>query len=100
MKKTITVEMAAGGYLGEEKFFATMKLPAEAYEIQDALQKLRITSNRTVNPWMEVCCCEILPELTDVRLDSPSIQEMNFLAQRLAQLPDNEAIVNSNTYRA
>ena len=92
MKKTITVEMAAGGYLGEEKFFATMKLPAEAYEIQDALQKLRITSNRTVNPWMEVCCCEILPELTDVRLDSPSIQEMNFLAQRLAQLPDNEAI--------
>ena len=92
MKKTITVEMAAGGYLGEEKFFATMKLPAEAYEIQDALQKLRITSNRTVNPWMEVCCCEILPELTDVRLDSPSMEEMNFLAQRLAQLPDNEAI--------
>ena len=92
MKKTITVEMAAGGYLGEEKFFATMKLPAEAYEIQDALQKLRITSNRTVNPWMEVCCCEILPELTDVRLDSPSMEEMNFLAQRLAQLSDSEAI--------
>ena len=92
MKKTITVEMAAGGYLGEEKFFATLKLPAQPYEIQDVLQKLRITTNRTANPWMEVCCCEILPELTDVRLDSPSIQEMNFLAQRLAQLPDSEAI--------
>lgn len=92
MKKTITVEMAAGGYLGEEKYFAVLELPAEAYEIQDALQKLRLTSNRMSNPWMEVCCCEILPELTDVRLDSPSIQEMNFLAQRLAQLPDNEAI--------
>ena len=92
MKKTITVEMAAGGYLGEEKFFATLKLPAHHYEIQDILQKLRITTNRTANPWMEVCCCEILPELTDVRLDSPSIQEMNFLAQRLAQLPDSEAI--------
>lgn len=92
MKKTITVEMAAGGYLGEEKFFATLKLPAQLYEIQDVLQKLRITTNRTANPWMEVCCCEILPELTDVRLDSPSIQEMNFLAQRLAQLPDSEAI--------
>lgn len=92
MKKRITVEMAAGGYLGEEKFFAVLKLPAQSYEIQDALQKLRITSNRDTNPWMEVCCCEILPELTDVRLDSPSIQEMNFLAQRLAQLPDSEAI--------
>ena len=92
MKKTITVEMAAGGYLGEETFFATLKLPAKNYEIQDALQKLRITSSRRLNPRMEVCCCEILPELTDVRLDSPSIQEMNFLAQRLAQLPDSEAI--------
>ena len=50
MKKTITVEMAAGGYLGEEKFFATLKLPAQPYEIQDALQKLRITTSRTANP--------------------------------------------------
>ena len=92
MKKTITVEMAAGGYLGEEMFFATLKLPAQSYEIQDALQKLRLTSSRDANPRMEVCCCEILPELTDMRLDSPSVQEMNFLAQRLAQLSDSEAI--------
>lgn len=92
MKKTITVEMAAGGYLGEEMFFATLKLPAQSYEIQDAFQKLRLTSSRDANPRMEVCCCEILPELTDVRLDSPSVQEMNFLAQRLAQLSDSEVI--------
>lgn len=92
MKKTIIVEMAAGGYLGEEKFFATLKLPAQPYEIQDALQKLRITSNRTVNPRMEVCCCEILPELSDIRLDSPSMEEMNYLAQRLGQLSDSEAV--------
>ena len=92
MKKTITVEMAAGGYLGEEMFFATLKLPAQSYEIQDALQKLRLTSSRDANPRMEVCCCEILPKLTDMRLDSPSVQEMNFLAQRLAQLSDSEAI--------
>ena len=92
MKKTITVEMAAGGYLADEKFYAELVLPAKAYEIQDALQKLRITSNRDTNPRLEVCCCEILPELTDVRLDTPSVQEMNFLAQRLAQLSDSEAI--------
>lgn len=92
MKKTMTIEMAAGGYLGDEKFFAMLELPAQPHEIQDALQKLRITSNRTVSPRMEVCCCEILPELSDVRLDSPSIAEMNFLAQRLGQLSDSEAI--------
>lgn len=92
MKKTMTIEMAAGGYLGDEKFFAMLELPAQPHEIQDALQKLRITANRTASPRMEVCSCEILPELTDVRLDSPSIAEINFLAQRLAQLSDSEAI--------
>lgn len=92
MKKTITVEMAAGGYHGEEKFFATLKLPAQSYEIQDACHKLRITQNRDTNLRMEVCSCEILPELTDTLLDSPSMEEMNFLAQRLGQLSDSEAI--------
>lgn len=92
MKKTIIVEMAAGGYLGEEKFFATLKLPAQSHEIQDACHKLRITQNRDTNLRMEVCSCEILPELTDTLLDSPSMEEMNFLAQRLGQLSDSEAI--------
>lgn len=92
MKKTMTIEMAAGGYIGEEKYFATLKLPAKPHEIQDACHKLRITQNRDTNLRMEVCSCEILPELTDILLDSPSMEEMNFLAQRLAQLSDSEAI--------
>ena len=92
MKKTMTIEMAAGGYIGEEKYFATLELPAKPHEIQDACHKLRITQNRDTNLRMEVCSCEILPELTDVRLDSPSMEEMNFLAQRLTQLSDSEAI--------
>lgn len=92
MKKTMTIEMAAGGYIGEEKYFATLELPAKLHEIQDACHKLRITQNRDTNLRMEVCSCEILPELTDILLDSPSMEEMNFLAQRLAQLSDSEAI--------
>lgn len=92
MKKTMTIEMAAGGYIGEEEYFATLELSAKPHEIQDACHKLRITQNRDSNLRMEVCSCEILPELTDVRLDSPSMEEMNFLAQRLGQLSDEEAI--------
>ena len=91
-KKTMTIEMAAGGYIGEEKYFATLELPAKPHEIQDACHKLRITQNRDSNLRMEVCSCEILPELTDILLDSPSMEEMNFLAQRLTQLSDSEAI--------
>lgn len=92
MKKTMTIEMAAGGYIGEEKYFATLELPAKPHEIQDACHKLRITQNRDTNLRMEVCSCEILPELTDILLDSPSMEEMNFLAQRLNQLSNSEAI--------
>ena len=92
MKKTMTIEMAAGGYIGEEKYFATLELPAKPHEIQDACHKLRITQNRDTNLRMEVCSCEILPELTDILLDSPSMEEMNLLAQRLTQLSDSEAI--------
>lgn len=92
MKKTMTIEMAAGGYIGEEKYFATLEFPAKPHEIQNACHKLRITQNRDTNLRMEVCSCEILPELTDILLDSPSMEEMNFLAQRLAQLSDSEAI--------
>ena len=92
MKKTMTIEMAAGGYIGEEKYFATLELPAKPHEIQDACHKLRISQNRDTNLRMEVCSCEILPELTDILLDSPSMEEMNFLAQRLTQLSDSEAI--------
>ena len=92
MKKTMTIEIAAGGYIGEEEYFATLELPAKPHEIQDACHKLRITQNRDTNLRMEVCSCEILPELTDILLDSPGVEEMNFLAQRLVQLPGNEAI--------
>ena len=92
MKKTMTIEMAAGGYVGEEKFFAMLELPAKPHEMQDACHKLRITQNRDTNLRMEVCSCEILPELTDMRLDSPSMEEMNFLAQRLGQLSNEEGI--------
>ena len=65
MKKTMTIEMAAGGYIGEEKFFAMLELRAKHHEIQDACHKLRITANRAANPRMDVCSCEILPELTE-----------------------------------
>lgn len=92
MKKAMTIEMAAGGYCGDEKFFAMLELPARPHEIQDALHKLRITGNRDARIWIGVCGCECLPELSDIRLDSPSTQEMNFLAQRIAQLSDSEAV--------
>ena len=34
--------------------------------------------------------CDILPEMQDIRLDTFSLDELNFLAKRLASLPDEE----------
>jgi len=92
MKKTMKIEIGAGGCCGDEKFYAMVELPATSYEIQDACHKLRITPGGDTNLRMEICRCDILPELVDVRLDSPRMEEMNFLAQRLAQLSGSEAI--------
>ena len=39
--------------------------------------------------------CDILPELQDIRLDTFSLDELNFLAKRLVSLTDEEIPVKS-----
>ena len=75
-------------------------MPAEGYEIRDALQKMRVY-DRDVYIEIDVYQCKILPELSECRLESPTIDELNFLAKRLAGMPEEQqiiyrAVVNSN----
>lgn len=88
----MTVELSAQGIAGGGYYYATVKLPALDHELQDAMQKLRLTDGR--NAWMgcSVQLCESLPELADTRLDSPSMEELNFFAYRLSQLDEEQAI--------
>lgn len=72
-------------------FYADLALPAKSYEIQDALQKLRCTG-RDDTPLVSELRCELLPELSDIRLDAPTVKELDFYARRMAGLPTEERI--------
>ena len=77
---------------GDGYYYASLELPAEEYEIRDALQKIRAVGRENVSPEISVLECGLLPELLDVRLDSPTLDEMNFFAKRLAFLGFEETL--------
>ena len=85
MRLELSVEKALnGGY-----YYAELLLPAADYEIKDAMQKARaVGRENTVE--VSILECDILPELQDIRLDTFSLDELNFLAKRLVSLTDEE----------
>lgn len=88
-KKIMRLELSAenpvlGGY-----YYAELLLPAADYELKDAMQRTRaVGRENTVE--VSILECDLLPELQDIRLDTFSIDELNFLAKRLASLPNEE----------
>ena len=88
-RKIMRLELSAekpvhGGY-----YYAELLLPAADYELKDAMQRTRaVGRENTVE--VSILECDILPELQDIRLDTFSLDELNFLAKRLASLPDEE----------
>lgn len=82
----LSTENHHGGY-----FYADLSLPAKGYEILDVYQKLRCSS-RDDDPLVSELRCDILPELSEVRLDAPTIKELDFFARRLTALSDAEQL--------
>ncbi|MBQ8238086.1 MAG: hypothetical protein IJZ39_08070 [Oscillospiraceae bacterium] len=92
MRKTMTVELSAEGIAGGGYYYAALKLPAQDHELRDAMQKLRLINGRKAWMGCSVQLCESLPELADTRLDTPSLEELNFFAYRLTQLSGAETM--------
>ena len=92
MKKTMKLEIANENYEHDGFFYADIALPAKDYEIKDAYHRARIPHQ---NGYREITVneCPILPELEHMRLDTPTMEELNFLAKRLAALSEDERIV-------
>ena len=88
-RKIMRLELSAenpfhGGY-----YYAELLLPAADYEIKDAMQRARaVGRENTVE--CSILECDILPEMQDTRLDTYSLDELNFLAKRLVSLTDEE----------
>ena len=88
-RKIMRLELSAEKALNGGYYYAELLLPAADYEIKDAMQRARaVGRENTVE--VSILECDILPELQDIRLDTFSLDELNFLAKRLASLPNEE----------
>lgn len=91
-KEIMRLDLSAERPRNNGYYYTELSLPAEDYEILDAMQKLRAVG-REDDVWISVLECGALPELENVRLDSPAIDELNFFAKRLAAMSEEEISV-------
>lgn len=88
-KKIMRLELSAENPVHGGYYYAELLLPAADYEVKDAMQRTRaVGRENTVE--VSILECDILPELQDIRLDTFSLDELNFSAKRLASLPNEE----------
>lgn len=88
-RKIMRLELSAEKALNGGYYYAELLLPAADYEIKDAMQRTRaVGRENTVE--VSILECDLLPELQDIRLDTFSIDELNFLAKRLVSLPNDD----------
>lgn len=80
----LSAERPGGGW-----YSATLGMPAEDYEICDALQKVR-SASRGQGMEASIFACRAFPALTGLRLDAPTLDELNFFALRLMGLSGAE----------
>lgn len=88
-RKIMRLELSAEKALNGGYYYAELLLPAADYEIKDVMQRTRaVGRENTVE--VSILECDILPELQDIRLDTLSLDELNFFAKRIASLPNEE----------
>lgn len=91
MKKVaLKVELQNDNPLTGESYYEPLPLPATEYEIRDALQRVRANGRMLTPDQISVYDCRAIPQLDGCRLDSPTLDELNFLAKRLVGLNKNE----------
>ena len=92
-QKQMMVEMSVVSIDGAGWYYASLYLPATDYEIRDALERLRMIPKRDTVMTVNVYNCDLISELDEIRLDSNNIEEINYLANRLAALNSDERCV-------
>lgn len=91
MKDKLRIELASENRLGRDTFYAELDLPATAEQIKDAKQRARFTDDGDmIYRAVSILYFPLLPDLEHIRLDSATVEELNFLAQRLDSLSDEQ----------
>lgn len=81
MSKQILIELVGENETGY--CYADLYLPASAEEIAEAKERANWNSDSNGIRDISIEHCSTLPKLASFRLDSPTLDELNFLAQRL-----------------
>lgn len=94
MRDKIRIELSSENRLAWEPFYAVLDLPATAQQIRDAKQRARITGREDMT-YQEISFLgfDPLPDLEHLRLDTTTVEELNYLAQRLDTLSDEQFII-------
>lgn len=92
-EKTLTIELSHENPLGDGYFYVMLELPAEEYEIRDAIQRARMIGCEESFKSIGILDCSAWSELLYYRLDSPTIDELNFFANRIAQMSGSELAI-------
>ena len=92
LRDKVVAEIATVNSITGEYIYTDLILPATAMQIEDALQKARITDSYDDMTDISIINCPYLPELTNTRIDGVNIKELNLFAKRVTILPENEVI--------
>ena len=97
MNEKLRIELCSNTRLGKGPFYAELELPATAEQIRDAKQRARIVSaDDAGSVSISIIEFDPIPELEEVRLDTTTVEELNFLAMRMDALCEEQFLV----YRA
>lgn len=91
MSKQILIELVGENETGY--CYADLYLPASAEEIAEAKERANWNSDSNGIRDISIEHCSTLPKLASFRLDSPTLDELNFLAQRLDAMDGGECTI-------
>ena len=90
--ETVRIELVTeNSTIGVDYYYAELSLPATGSEIRDAMQRVRMVGRQGAYQDIAITECPYLLELAHTRLQAPTIRELNFFAERLAGLPEEES---------
>ena len=92
-KKVMTLELSRENEFSDGYLYRSLELPAQEYEIRDVLQQLRQRSADITPDQIAIYNSKYIPQLEDKRFDSPTVDELNFFAKRLAEMDETDMAI-------
>ena len=92
-RKILSVELSREDAPDGRFYYANIDLPVGMKALlDDACQQARFQVDNLGYREITVTGCADLPQLTEIRLDSPTLEELNYLAYRIGQLSEIERV--------